>query len=263
MVPNTFQLIDADLARNAITRDQAAAYKMYTLFGARDAVPSQYFNAAPVPGDGTMLFVEAMQGWDQLSPQTKTLINDFITPKEITATLPLSLMAPFRTDGATQAARITTPPAFAPGVYHIHGPIVRLLGQQIQVKTERGIISITIQANTSLRLENQSIGLAQLQVDDVVDGFIRVEPNGQISTNQFAVIRMPVSTAQPQAMLQTTSTNPRWSTPTNLAAGLGWSSSPALATDVQNNVYIAWASGATPAGLRLKHNRDVSGSTAQ
>lgn len=86
--PNSYQLIDAALARGEITRDQAALYKVYALFGARREIPTPFISTEPVPGDGTMLFLEALQDWDSLSQDTKNRITDFITPKQITVTAP-------------------------------------------------------------------------------------------------------------------------------------------------------------------------------
>ncbi|MCX7841215.1 MAG: hypothetical protein N2559_17390, partial [Anaerolineae bacterium] len=86
--PNSFELIDAALARGAITRDQAALYKVYALFGVHNEIPPQYLSTEPVPGDGTMLFLEALKDWDRLSPTTKQRLTDFITPRQITVTAP-------------------------------------------------------------------------------------------------------------------------------------------------------------------------------
>lgn len=76
------------MAHGEITKDQAAVYKIYALFGVGSpSLPAQYISSVPVLGDGTMLFLEALKDWDQLSPSTQNFINDFITPKEITPQL--------------------------------------------------------------------------------------------------------------------------------------------------------------------------------
>ena len=101
--PHSYQLIDAALARGEITRGQAALYKVYALFGARSEIPAQYISTEPVPGDGTMLFLEALKDWERLSPETKKRINDFITPKEVNRNTP----PPPR---STISPRVTTTP---------------------------------------------------------------------------------------------------------------------------------------------------------
>ena len=233
--PNTYQLIDADLARNAITRDQAATYKMYALFGARSQVPAQYIGTEPVPGDGTMLFLEAMKDWDRLSPATKTLINDFITPKEITDTVPLTLVQP-----AAQPTRVATPSNFPRGTFHIHGALTGITGNQLQVVTERGATDIAIQTNSILRLGNQNVTVAQLQIGDTLDGLIQVDARGQTIAIHFAVIRATRGTGETNLVSPqiAATSSARWSPAVNLASGTGWSSAPTVATDQQNNLVL-------------------------
>ena len=108
--PNSYQLLDAAVARGEITRDQAATYKVYALFGARSEIPTPYISTEPVPGDGTMLFLEAVKEWAQLSPATQALINDFITPKEFTPTMPSAMPAA----RSTQSVAATRTPTLAP-----------------------------------------------------------------------------------------------------------------------------------------------------
>jgi uncharacterized repeat protein (TIGR01451 family) len=100
------------VARGEITIDQAATYKLYALFGARSEIPAQFISAEPVPGDGTMLFLEAMKDWDRLSPATKNLVNDFITPKEFTPTVQSAVPAA-RSSQAAVAPRTPTPASVA------------------------------------------------------------------------------------------------------------------------------------------------------
>jgi hypothetical protein len=256
--PNTYQLIDADLARNAITRDQAATYKMYALFGARSQVPAQYIGTEPVPGDGTMLFLEAMKDWDRLSPATKTLINDFITPKEITDTVPLTLVQP-----AAQPTRVATPSNFPRGTFHIHGALTGITGNQLQVVTERGATDIAIQTNSILRLGNQNVTVAQLQIGDTLDGLIQVDARGQTIAIHFAVIRATRGTGETNLVSPqiAATSSARWSPAVNLASGTGWSSAPTVATDQQNNLYVAWAADGPPAGLRVWYQRGSASAT--
>jgi hypothetical protein len=236
LAPNTYQLIDADLARNAITLDQAATYKMYALFGARSQVPTQYIGTEPVPGDGTMLFLEAMKDWDRLSPATQTLINDFITPKEITSTVP-PVVAP---NVAVQPTQVASPQKFARGTFHIHGALTGIAGNQLQVVTERGATDIAIQTNSILRLGNQTVTVAQLQIGDALDGLISVDARGQITAIQLAVIRATRGTGEANLVSPqvAATSSARWSPAVNLASGTGWSSAPTVATDQQNNLVL-------------------------
>jgi len=258
LAPNTYQLIDADLARNAITLDQAATYKMYALFGARSQVPTQYIGTEPVPGDGTMLFLEAMKDWDRLSPATKNLINDFITPKDITDTVPLARVQP-----AAQPTRSATPQKFARGTFHIHGALTGITGNQLQVVTERGATDIAIQTNSILRLGNQTVTVAQLQIGDTLDGLIQVDARGQTIAIHFAVIRATRGMGEANLMSPqvAATSSARWSPAVNLASGTGWSSAPTIATDQQNNLYVAWAADGPPAGVRVWYQRGSASAT--
>ncbi|MBI5649414.1 MAG: hypothetical protein HZC40_03040 [Chloroflexi bacterium] len=259
LAPNTFQLIDAALARNAISLDQAATYKMYALFGARSQVPTQYIGTEPVPGDGTLLFLEAMKDWDRLSPATKNLINDFITPKEITNTVP-PVLAP---NVAVQPTQVAPPQKFSPGTFHIHGALTGLTGNQLQVVTERGATNIAIQPNSILRLDNQNVTIAQLQIGDILDGLIQVDARGQTIALHFAVLRAIGGThGTNQVSPQVAATaSARWSSAVNLASGTGWSNAPTVATDQQNNFYVVWSADGPPAGLRVWYQRGNASAT--
>ncbi|MBI5034249.1 MAG: hypothetical protein HZB51_27320 [Chloroflexi bacterium] len=88
---NTFELIDRAWLNGDIDIEHATLYKVWALFGAKYDLPPQYFSQVPVHGDGTGLFLYAVEGWELLSPPTRKTVNDFITPHEYTTTLPSEL----------------------------------------------------------------------------------------------------------------------------------------------------------------------------
>jgi hypothetical protein len=81
---NTFQLIDRAWLDAEIDLDHSAVYKIWGLFGARTEFPSQFLSSVPVYGDGTMLFLYAVQNWELLSPATP---NATIPPGRYTETI--------------------------------------------------------------------------------------------------------------------------------------------------------------------------------
>jgi hypothetical protein len=91
--PNSYQLIDAALARGEITRDQAALYKVYALFGSPQ-LPPQYRSSTLIPDEGTAALLYALKDWEQLSPATQRMIADFLTPRQVSRSTPPPLRQP-------------------------------------------------------------------------------------------------------------------------------------------------------------------------
>jgi hypothetical protein len=244
--PNSYQLIDAALARGEITRDQAALYKVYALFGARSEIPTQFISTEPVPGDGTMLFLEALKDWDSLTPATQNLINDFITPKEITTTVTAGASSARSTQSTVVAT--PTPQKFSPGIHRIIGAVQSVGTNRLQVKLSGQVIDVAIRSNTTLVLGKQQTTLSQWQAGDRVEGFIRVDAQGQITALNLRAQRLTKSTTSrastQSAQTATTETN-TWSEPQNLASGQGSSTIPALAIDENGNMVAVWYNGSS------------------
>jgi hypothetical protein len=71
------------MANGIITIDQAAIYKVYALFASPD-LPIQYQSNILIPNDGLGAFATATRDWNQLLPETKQTINDFLSPRSVT-----------------------------------------------------------------------------------------------------------------------------------------------------------------------------------
>ncbi len=282
--PHSYQLIDAALARGEITRDQAALYKVYALFSVRSEIPTQYISAEPVPGDGTMLFLETLKDWDRLSPEMKKRINDFITPKEVnrnTPPPPRSTISPRVTTtptatntraAASQSLMLTpsstptraTPRPLVPGTYHLRGIVQAVTGQRLVWQTERGTLTVSVDGQTQLREKARAISFQQLGVGDLLAGFVRVDAAGGIRAQNFTrlgsqaqALRQnlaPAGTAltQPRTTRANTLATSDWSVLINLADGLGWSGTPAVAVNSVGDVAVVWYSDGPPAGLWLR-----------
>lgn len=99
---DSFTLIEEDLAAGLITIDEAAEYRVYSLV-ASPLLPSKYQSDVPIPGEGTALFLKAVEDWESLSPETQQRINDFIAreasscPITRFANLCTSLAEPYET----------------------------------------------------------------------------------------------------------------------------------------------------------------------
>lgn len=78
---DSFTLIEEDLQAGLITIDEAAVYKVYALFGSPE-LPEKYRSDVSAHEDGTMLFLDAVRDWEDLSPSTQQTILDFMTPVE-------------------------------------------------------------------------------------------------------------------------------------------------------------------------------------
>lgn len=82
---DSFALIDQDLAAGNITIDDAALYKVYAIFGSSN-LPSAFQSDILIPLDGLGALGSALESWDELSPETKFTITDFMTAQQITVT---------------------------------------------------------------------------------------------------------------------------------------------------------------------------------
>ncbi len=86
---NTFDYFDFIWMRSDIDLDHAAVFKIFALFGVGSpTIPENYISRIPPRGDGTMLFLEATQYWNALSPATQKTVNDFITPRDFCPPVP-------------------------------------------------------------------------------------------------------------------------------------------------------------------------------
>lgn len=245
---HTFQLLEDALARGEITRDEAALYKVYALFGVADVIPTQFISTKPVPGDGTMLFLDALKDWEQLNPETQAQINTFITPKEITGTLPLTLTA-----GITAPQRDTAPPPkLGPGIYHLRGMFVAPRKARWQVTTTRGAFRVRINSQTILQAQGQRISADELKPGDQFDGIFQVTRKGRIIARKLRIIHARSETVSPRVQASnqvlTTATAP-WVNFTNLASGQSEASAPTLAVDAGGNTHAVWYAHTAPLGL--------------
>lgn len=244
LLPNAFDLIDAAVARGEITIDQAATYKVYELFGVGSpSVPSQYVSTVPVPGDGTMLFLDALKNWDSLSQNAKDAINAFITPQDVTTTLPLSTAAVTAQTLAAPQTLLT----LSEGMHDISGAITGTNGTNLKLSTQRGLITVTVQPTTMIRLAGENISASQLQIGDLLSGLIQTDSQGQNSAIRLKATRPPSSTftqtpLQAQAQISTTQDARNWTPNINIAQGVNDSEEPTLAVDSRGNLYAVWYS---------------------
>lgn len=226
---NTFQLIDAALVRGEITRDEAAIYKVYALFGVgAPHVPAQFISSEPVPGDGTMLFLAALKDWEQLAPETQAQINEFITPR--TPTPPPPLSAPNRASIQRTLQMLHLPA----GTYWLSGVVLKHKRSTFRLQTPRGRIAIHLNAATQIQFQNKALEASKLRRGDRVEALVRVDDQQRVVGIYLLATRFPKTKAKSRAE------SSDGTLPWQATLDLGTGAAPSLAVDSQSNVYALW-----------------------
>lgn len=237
--PNTFQLIDTALANSEITRDEANLYKIYSLFGVGEPqVPAEFISTEPVPGEGTMLYLEAVKDWDQLLPETQEIINTFITPREITTELPLPDPPLQESNSAKPSSR-----PFTPGLRVIQAVVRSVKGNKIKVESQGKRFNLLADSTSQLILNKRAIPLSRLQRGDRLEGYARMLT---LKRGRVIVLHISLPPASqnlpPPALQEDASEDERaWSDKTLLGTSTE-SIHTAMAVEAQNeNVYTFWS----------------------
>lgn len=243
-------MIDDAVAQGHITRDEAATYKLYSLFGVGDPyLPAQFISSEPVPGDGTMLFLDALKDWEQLSPEMQTQINTFITPKEITGTLPLtlasSMTAPQRTKTVADARKLGA------GLYHLRGTFTAKQQARWEVMTTRGTFPVKLNAQTILQAGGQRIAAKDLKVGDAFDAIFQVTRKGKMIARRLSLNRTTKKEANSARMVLSDQVVTTAAAPWNgsILAEPDDSRAPSLAVDYEGTVYAVWYADTPQPGL--------------
>lgn len=235
--PNTFQLIDDAVAQGEITRDEAAVYKIYALFGVGEPqVPAQFISREPVPGDGTMLFLEALKDWDQLSSETQELINDFITPRTPTPPPPVERAAK---PNVTKPLRLK----LSPGTHRVSGVVARVKAKTMQIRTARGMVSVRVSNAARFVVNDTTASFAEVKRGDRIDGFIRTNKKGRHNAIHFNVRSKPQAKNQANAPEASGDDGVRFWSEQIVPGADGFS--PAVAVDSSHGVHVVWWSATT------------------
>lgn len=266
--PDSFNLIDQDLANDNLTIDQAAVYQVYALF-ADPNLPSQYESGTPIQDEGTAALLYALKDWDQLDSTTQQTIANYLTPKQVggggqaplahllTATRhPTSpSVKPHKTRTAQPTATRTvtpivrhTPQPLSRGIYHLGGEVQRVVGKRLMFQTTRGTLLLQVTAKTQLYAGKSKVFRQALKPGMPLDSLIRVTAKGKSKALRLNLIGKPgahTSVGSPE-----NEPDPGGGgIGTDLAEGLNASAAPAITTDNAGNVTVVWYSDGPPAGL--------------
>lgn len=91
--PNTYNLIDAALARGEIDYDHATVFRFFALFESPQ-LPARYRSDVPIQADGLGLFAYSGKDLNRTSVATQKFVAGYVTPREVTLTPPNAHPAP-------------------------------------------------------------------------------------------------------------------------------------------------------------------------
>lgn len=158
------------------------------------------------------------------------------------------LMTPTPTASSTPASRVQPPKLLGPAAYHLRGVVQSVSSQNITWQTERGLITVRMNAQSKLSANAKPMTLQQLSKGDELDGIIVVEASGEAiaqSIRRFDALSSGTPNKLKSPSLRTALAPADWEGPIDLASGQQsqWPGTPVFAVDSAGNMVAVWLTG--------------------